>query len=97
MLWVVVTGLEEKQGAGFNLFPVPNNGRFTLSVTGLDQDKVSIRVYDRLGRMIYEMNNVRPADLTGRQVDLGPVPEGIYSAVLSGVSGNMVRKIIVTR
>ena len=47
--WIVVTGRQELQGSNFIIFPVPNDGRFIVTVTSQVVETYTIIVYNQLG------------------------------------------------
>ncbi len=74
----------------FSIYPNPSsNGIFKLSV--LNQEKVSVQVFDISGRLITEKNNLRDND----QINLSQYQKGIYIARLSSETKNKTLKLVV--
>ena len=74
----------------FSIYPNPSsNGIFKLSV--LNQEKVSIQVFDISGRLITEKNNLRDND----QINLSQYQKGIYIARLSSETKNKTLKLVI--
>ena len=74
----------------FSIYPNPSsNGIFKLSV--LNQEKVSIQVFDISGRLITEKNNIRDND----QINLSQYQKGIYIARLSSETKNKTLKLVI--
>ena len=74
----------------FSIYPNPSsNGIFKLSV--LNQEKVSIQVFDISGRLITEKNDVRDND----QINLSQYQKGIYIARLSSETKNKTLKLVI--
>ena len=74
----------------FSIYPNPSsNGIFKLSV--LNQEKVSIHVFDISGRLITEKNNLRDND----QINLSQYQKGIYIARLSSETKNKTLKLVI--
>ena len=74
----------------FSIYPNPSsNGIFKLSV--LNQEKVSIQVFDISGRLITEKNNLRDND----QINLSQYQRGIYIARLSSETKNKTLKLVI--
>ena len=74
----------------FSLYPNPSsNGIFKLSV--LNQEKVSVQVFDISGRLITKKNDVRDND----QINLSQYQKGIYIARLSSETKNKTLKLVV--
>ena len=78
------------KNTAFSIYPNPSsNGIFKLSV--LNQEKVSIQVFDISGRLITEKNNLRDND----QINLSQYQKGIYIARLSSETKNKTLKLVV--
>ena len=74
----------------FSVYPNPSsNGIFKLSV--LNQEKVSVQVFDISGRLITKKNNVRDND----QINLSQYQKGIYIARLSSETKNRTLKLVI--
>ena len=90
-------GQEDLQATNFTIYPVPNDGTFMINLTGHSQEQFSVTVYNQLGEKIYELEKVHFDGVTGRQIDLRPIPNGVYSVILSNGSQKIVRKIVVNK
>jgi hypothetical protein len=95
-VYVIALGQEELQGSRFNIFPVPNHGKFTLAITTPVTDHFDLAVYNPLGARVFEMDDLEVSGSSEKLVDLTPVAPGIYTIVLSGNYSRLVRKIIIT-
>ncbi|MEI6682637.1 MAG: T9SS type A sorting domain-containing protein [Bacteroidota bacterium] len=96
-VWVVVTGVQELQNSNFSVYPVPNDGRFTVSITSPVQENYSIEVYNQLGAKIYELGDVTVNGTFEKQLDLRPVSNGIYSVVFLNSEHKVVKKVLVNK
>ncbi|MEI6682636.1 MAG: T9SS type A sorting domain-containing protein [Bacteroidota bacterium] len=96
-VWVVVTGVQELQNSNFSVYPVPNDGRFTVSITSPVQENYSIEVYNQLGAKIYELGDVTVNGTFEKQLDLRPVSNGIYSVVFLNSEHKVVKKLLVNK
>jgi hypothetical protein len=77
------------------LYPVPNSGRFNVSITNTSDESYSIRVYNNLGVMIYDEGKVDVNGSLNKVVDIRPVPNGMYTVIISSEQETIVRKIII--
>lgn len=77
------------------IFPMPNDGHFTIAFTGENNDLVSIRILNALGLQVYESIEVTTRDKKERTIDLGQVPDGIYSLILWNGTERVVQRIVV--
>ena len=74
----------------FSVYPNPSsNGIFKLSV--LNQEKVSVQVFDISGRLITKKNNLKDND----QINLSHYQKGIYIARLSSETNNRTLKLFI--
>jgi hypothetical protein len=94
---VVVSGL-----ASDNLwvYPVPNNGSFTVRFFNQPGEQATIRVFDAKGAKVYERAFVTATAYTLLSVELGPATtDGTYVVELVNAAGQRVgaKKIIVRR
>jgi hypothetical protein len=94
---VIMTGLNEIAGLNVNLFPVPNDGRFSLTISGTADDLIGVSVINSLGVKIYERNDIRCTGNIEQIIDLRPVPAGIYHVMIGNKNGVLMRKIVIGR
>jgi hypothetical protein len=94
---MTIIGLEPLQSGSYTVYPVPNDGRFTVTITNPALENFTIKVYNNLGVMISEIRNVEVKGTAERLVDLRPTPSGIYSVVIENSSKRVVRKILINR
>ncbi|MDC3319659.1 FG-GAP-like repeat-containing protein [Flavobacteriaceae bacterium] len=74
----------------FRVYPNPSsNGIFKLSV--LNQEKVSVQVFDISGRLMTKKNNLKDND----QINLSHYQKGIYIARLSSQTNNRTLKLFI--
>ena len=95
-VWVGITGQMELESSNFSVYPVPNDGRFTVSVTSLVQETYTIAVYNQLGAKIFEQHDWQVNGKTEKQIDLRPLASGIYLVVFLNNEHHVVKKIFVT-
>jgi len=96
-VWVVVTGQQELQSSNFNVYPVPNDGSFTVSITSPVQETYSIVIYNQLGSKIYESGNVNVNGTFEKLIDLRPIANGVYSIVFLNNEHKMVKKLLINK
>ena len=97
-VWIVMPGIQpDPSSAKFVIYPVPNDGRFTISINSPNLENYNIKIYNTLGVMIYEIRNVEVNGTTDRTIDLRPTPSGIYSVVIENSNNRVIRKILINR
>jgi hypothetical protein len=95
-IYVLVVGIEEKPEAGsFYVYPIPNNGRFNISIRIHSEETFTIGVYNDLGQRIYELNDLLVKGSFDKMIDLRPLAAGMYSVVFYGNNIKIVKRIIV--
>jgi hypothetical protein len=94
---MTIIGMDPLQSGNCSVYPVPNDGRFNISITSPTVENFTIKVYNNLGVMIYEIMNVEVNGTALRTVDLRPTPAGIYSVVIENGSKHLIRKILINR
>ncbi len=76
---------------GVKVFPNPNNGRFTLSLTNIECN-VLVNVYNMLGASIYQSGFLQEKDV---QINLPFARKGIYFVRVTAGNEQFIKKIIV--
>src|ERR1035437_5454843 len=95
--WVLVVGIDNRSSSSVNLYPVPNDGQFTISITSASNESFSISVYNNLGVKIYEETKVEVNGSLQKVIDLRPVPNGVYSVIFENSQKQVVKKIVVNK
>ena len=98
-VYVVVTGVPELPAdASFSIYPVPNNGLFTATISYPVDDTFSIMVYNQIGAKLFEMRDVKT---TGgkfeTQIDLRPIANGMYTVVFMNSEYKVVKKVLINK
>jgi hypothetical protein len=95
--YVVITGMEKKETGNYSVYPVPNDGRFTISINTPVSQIFSISIYNNLGIKVYFENDVEVNSMLTKSIDLRPMPTGVYSIVFQSQDNKVVRKILINR
>jgi hypothetical protein len=91
-------GIEEKEPLKVEIYPVPNDGQFNISLGGGYACALSLEVYNSLGLMIFSKMVSGQQNSQVIPVDLKPVPPGIYSIIIrSSGEQTLHKKIVVTK
>jgi len=97
MVDVIFTGLYELNGSGFSIYPIPNDGKFTVAIVIPGEETFSIHVYNDLGIKVYEMSDLRVNGKAQQTIDLNNPSKGIYTVVFQGSDHSVMRKVLVTK
>jgi hypothetical protein len=96
-IFILVEGIEPLTGSSFSVYPVPNDGQFTVTLVSDTREIFSILIYNNLGAKIYEEKGVEVKGAVEKLIDLRPIPSGIYSIVFQNHDNKVVRKILINR
>ena len=87
--------LEINTGAvGLNIYPNPNQGAFTVTVSSAEHTSGQMSVLDQLGRSIH----TQEIDVTGTKqipIELGNISAGVYVLMVNTANGKTVREFVV--
>jgi len=95
--YVDVVGIDKQMSPDFTIFPVPNDGRFTVSMTSPLQETFTIQVFNNLGVMISELPGIEMKGTVEKVIDLRPVANGIYTVVIRNSNEGIVKKVVVKK
>ena len=82
---------------GIIVYPIPNNGQFSFSITLLDPEIFDISMYNNLGQKVYELNDLTVVSRVIRKVDLRPMSRGVYSMVFRCKDYRTVIKVLIDK
>jgi hypothetical protein len=97
VLFVIVEGTVENNGLRMSISPVPNDGKFRLSFSGITETVCRLEVLSALGLKVYELDRLSVGNGTVLSVDLGSVSSGVYTLVFSGENLSFKRKFIISK
>jgi PKD repeat protein len=94
---VVISGLNQLQDFGCQIYPVPCDGRFTISLHNSEKEQIRISIYNNLGQKILEIPAITVSGLYKKEIDLRSVPPGVYTIVLKTSSNQIVKKMLIKK
>lgn len=77
-------GIAEKDGFAIEVFPNPNDGKFTLNITAGFVTKISLAVYNTLGKVVYSDNDLAFNGKLHKTIDLSQLAKGVYHLKVEG-------------
>jgi hypothetical protein len=95
-IYLFVTGIQPHEGPAFSIYPVPNNGRFTVTINSPAGD-YTIEVFNVLGIRVFEADNIPVKGIEKRTLDIGHVAPGMYTIILRSKENQAVRQFTVAR
>ena len=94
---VIYTRIANPSSGQFKIFPVPSNGLFTAILVSPSAELFTIRVYNNIGMLIFEMKDVQVNGTSNQTIDMRPVPSGIYTVTFTSGTSQVVRKMLIKR
>ncbi|MCF8227507.1 MAG: PKD domain-containing protein [Bacteroidales bacterium] len=90
------TGMEEISGlTKLDIFPNPNKGSFTISMSTLHDLKLKMKLIDAGGKSLLNMDNISIQGKYRKEIELGTKQKGIFILILENDTGRLLRKILV--
>jgi hypothetical protein len=81
---------------GFWVYPVPNNGQFTVAISLPSEDTFDITVYNSLGIQLYQIPDVFVQNKYKQVIDLRPkMPKGLYAVIFKCADYQVVKKMLI--
>jgi hypothetical protein len=88
-------GINEKDALKIDIYPVPNDGNFNISVCSGVETTFTLEVFNSLGSKIFSNSNIHVNGAIVIGVDLRPVSRGLLTVILRNAGIEVVRKIMV--
>jgi hypothetical protein len=82
---------------GILVYPVPNDGHFTISIIVLSPETFDVLIFNALGEKLYEQRDILVTCKIKKEIDLRPKPNGVYSVVINGLDYQVVKKILIIK
>lgn len=90
-------GVNDKNPPTVDIYPVPNDGLFNISLSSDQELSCKLEIYNSLGMRIYGAKTITISRNRVEQVDLRALPNGVYIITLRNTDSNVVRKVMVNR
>jgi len=90
-------GVTEKDPLKVDIYPVPNDGQFNISIRSGSENTFTLEVYNNLGSKIFSNRNINVQGTRVTAIDLRPIPAGLYTIILRSNGEQVVYKIMVNK
>jgi hypothetical protein len=80
---------------GFNLFPNPTKGEFTLNLQVVETDKVSVQLFDIRGRLVGEKKYYNTVTDFSERISFDKASSGLYLLKVTNGNKQTTRKLII--
>jgi len=94
---VVIIGINNLAENSLKLYPVPNDGRFTVSWSWPGEELLRFEVYNFLGVKVFGTQLQPVQGKAEKTIDLRPIPNGVYTVVVRTEDNRVIRKILVNK
>jgi hypothetical protein len=92
------TGINKNfSGLQFEAFPNPSNGSFTIRLKSDKEENLNLRIFNNLGKTVYEESNIGSAQIIIRKIELDDYPEGLYFIGLYSGEISYIEKIVIRK
>jgi hypothetical protein len=81
----------------FMVYPVPNYGKFTISIDSPDLKDYSIQIFNSLGSEIYLQKNIQVNGNYKQNIDISNVAEGIYTIIVNNGDTQASKRIHIRK
>ena len=90
-------GIGEHHADQVNIYPVPNDGRFNISISSEREISYKLEIYNSLGVKVYGEHTITVNGTLVTPIDLGSVSGGLYTVVLRNTGNQVIRKILINK
>ncbi len=87
--------IEDFAFSGFNLYPNPSNGKFTLNLEVINTDKVSVQLFDVRGRLINQKDFFNTNAIFSEEIDFNKTASGLYLVKITNGNKQTTRKFVI--
>ena len=79
------------------IYPVPNPGQFTATLNYTTPETLTLSVYTKVGKKIYEKDNISVFGKYDLAIDLGDIPSGIYIVEIKSTTKTITHPIMINK
>jgi hypothetical protein len=90
-------GIAELNVYQLSIYPNPSQGDFSISFNANITESYSLKVFDEIGKLVYDESVSNLNGKCVKEVKLGEVATGMYNVVLSNGTNEVKQKIVIKR
>ncbi|MDP4282490.1 MAG: T9SS type A sorting domain-containing protein, partial [Bacteroidota bacterium] len=96
-IYYIMLGINDIHSAGFSIYPVPNDGSFTVSISSPAAQSFTLGIYNNIGVQVYQSESFTVNGTMQKTIDIRPVSSGLYTVVLKTTDNQIIKKFLVNR
>jgi len=96
-IYITITGINELPEASVIVYPIPNNGKFTVSIATTVPHNFTILIYDWHAEKIYYSSEINVYKNFEQKIDLRPIPSGVYTLLIRNAEHRIIRRVLVNK
>ncbi len=94
-IYVLTEGVGENSSGTIEVYPVPNDGQFSIAISGMPEVTYRLEILNALGVNIYAGQAITVKGNAITPIDLRPIPGGLYTIILRNPNNQVARKIMI--
>jgi hypothetical protein len=91
------TSIDEKEAIRLNIYPNPGNGIFNLKLSSHVNQKVTIKVFNLSGALVYEEQDVTVSNTGTHRLNLNTLTTGVYQLNVIGKHASVSDKLVINK
>lgn len=91
------TGINDINALGFEVFPNPTTGKFTIGFNTRSVVSVDLTVFNSLGASLYSEKSLLVSGKFSKVIDFTGKSEGIYYIKIESEAGSFIRKLVIQK
>ena len=92
---ILNVGADPSLSFSMDVYPVPNNGLFTVKLMSPGSSNYTLTVYNAIGSVVYSKESIVVSSGFSHMIDLTNSPTGVYTVVMQSEKSRFIRKIVI--
>jgi hypothetical protein len=81
----------------FSIYPVPNDGKFTIAFNSDKKEIYTVLIYNSIGVEVYKLKDISILGTHEMKVDISSVTDGVYIILIKNSEGQKSRRILIKK
>lgn len=88
---------DKAQCPQFSVYPVPNNGKFTININSLYKENYTISIVNYLGVEVYNQKNLTVDGVISQPIDISSASQGVYMVIIRNAQKQAARRVLIKK